>query len=111
MIVEDDPASRNTLRLLCSLSGFNPVPASTVAEAMNHLAGEPDFIILDLMLPDGNGMEVLRRVRAAGLRTVVAVTTGASDPNLLAALDRLRPDRLFIKPVDWDDLKSWLAGS
>lgn len=111
LIVEDDPTSRNTLRLLCSLSGLNPVPTATVAEAVNHLAGNPDFLILDLMLPDGNGTEVLRRIRAAGMQTSVAVTTGASDPNLLADVERLRPDRLFTKPVDWDYLRSWLASA
>lgn len=111
LIVEDDPTSRNTLRLLCSLSGLNPVPAGTVAEAVNQLAGRPDYLILDLMLPDGTGTEVLRRLRAAGLQTSVAVTTGASDPNLLADVERLRPDRLFTKPVDWNYLKSWLGSA
>ena len=78
LIVEDDPDSRETLMELCRRLGHTCLAAPNRAEALAMLIHRPpDAILLDLMLPDGNGMEVLRLVRAHNFPARVAVVTAA----------------------------------
>ena len=75
--------------------------AKTLADANAYLdAHTPDTILLDLMLPDGEGSTVLRRVRDGGLPVKVTVTTASSDPDRLDQVRALRPDSLLKKPLD-----------
>jgi len=67
----------------------------------------PDYLILDLLLPDQGGEVILRRVRDAGLKTRVAVTTAADAPNYLSEVNSLKPEALFQKPVNVGDV--WRA--
>jgi len=76
---------------------------------MRELRCEPDCLILDLMLPDGNGASVLKHVRESGLPIRVAVATGTSDPAMLAEVAALRPDVLYRKPLDAMALAQWLG--
>ncbi|MDB5294696.1 MAG: response regulator transcription factor [Phycisphaerales bacterium] len=106
-MVEDDTISANALRLILSRQGWTVAVAGTLAEANAYLDGQmPDTIILDLMLPDGEGISVLKRVRDAGLAVRVAVTTAASDPFLLTRVQALVPHALLKKPLEISDLLS-----
>ncbi len=60
--------------------------------------------ILDLLLPDQGGEVILRRVRDAGLKTRVAVTTGTDDAEQLREVKALKPEALFEKPVNVADV-------
>ena len=109
LIVEDHADSREALTELCRRAGHECVSASSRAEALGLLITRPpDAILLDLMLPDGNGMEVLRLVRAHHFRVRVAVVTAAG-PAMLAEAKALKPDAVFPKPVDFTLLQQWLA--
>jgi DNA-binding NtrC family response regulator len=78
--------------------------APTVGEALALLEHgvEPDFLILDLRLPDGLGEAVLKAVQDAGLKTRVIVCTGMMDPMRLMRLRAMKPDMMLIKPIDAD---------
>ena len=109
LIVEDDGDSRDALVQLCRRTGHRCFSAANRAEALAVLISRPpDAIVLDLMLPDGSGLEVLRVVRTHRFPLRVAVVTAASDPHLLAEAQRLKPDAMFRKPVDFADLRAWL---
>jgi DNA-binding response OmpR family regulator len=88
--------------------GFNPRAAGTLSEARQQLASPPHIVILDLMLPDGNGTEILRQVRSSKQEITVAVVSGAGD-QMLSEANRLGPDALFGKPVDLTDFQDWLG--
>ena len=89
------------LRLILRRYGWEVEVASTVAAANRYLdAHTPDTIILDLMLPDGEGAAILRRVRSDGRKVTVAVTTASSDPDRLDQVRALQPDSLMKKPLD-----------
>jgi DNA-binding NarL/FixJ family response regulator len=66
------------------------------------------FLILDLNLPDGCGLSILRRLRVEKPWMKVVVFTGSDDPALLQAVDELRPDAIFRKPVDFNEMVQWL---
>lgn len=106
LIVEDDPTLSEVWRTVFSARGWVVSVASSVAEGLAGLDPVPDYLILDLQLPDGAGEAILRRVRDAGLKTRVAVTTGSDDVSRLAELE---PEALFRKPVDVVDV--WRMGS
>ncbi len=106
LVVEDDMTSLNTLAAILRLNGWTVQTAASCAEAMRVLdGGEPfDAVILDLMLPDGSGSDVLERIRREGRPTRVTVTTAASDPAKLDQVKRLNPDGLVMKPINVDRL-------
>ena len=111
LIVEDDRVSRRALELLAQASGHETRSAATVADALDQLdAWEPDCVVLDLMLPDGSGAAVLRRVRTAGLPVRVVVASGAHGP-VLEEAESLRPDAILRKPMDPARLTAWLDGN
>jgi DNA-binding response OmpR family regulator len=82
--------------------------AGTVAEAMGALAQRPDWVLLDLMLPDGCGTDVLRKLRAEGPPSKVCVITGCG-PQKLEEVRVLRPDLILKKPLDVEGLLAALT--
>src|SRR5438552_15695795 len=61
LIVEDDRAARVAIARILRRRFFVVSEAANVADALAELAGEPEWILLDLMLPDGSGIDVLRK--------------------------------------------------
>ena len=108
LVVEDDATSRNALRMLLRHSGYDGRYAATVSEVMAGLPAGPCCVILDLMLPDGNGSSVLEHIREYNLPIRVAIATGAVDWEQMVDAPRLRPDAVFHKPLQFDRLVEWL---
>lgn len=71
LIVEDDPLIRTFLADNLTADGFELLVAGTIAQALGELESRrPDLAIVDLRLPDGSGLDLIRRVRSAdGLGT------------------------------------------
>jgi DNA-binding response OmpR family regulator len=107
LIVEDDLTSRDAMLRILKMLGIEAEAAPTLREGLEALDRNPGALILDLMLPDGNGMEILRRIRQQKLPIRVAVLTGADRP-MVEQANLLRPDALFTKPVDLTRLLTWL---
>lgn len=103
--MEDDSTTYRALRAIFQRRGWSVTVATTVAEAMEAIDGRRfDFIILDLMLPDGDGASVLERVRRESLPVRVVVTTGCSDEHRLSLLADVGDHILMRKPVDLAEL-------
>ena len=102
-MVEDDRAARRAIKFILKTSGFSVTEAGTVAEAMGALAQRPDWVLLDLMLPDGCGTDVLRKLRAEGPPSRVCVITGCG-PQKLEEVRVLGPDLILKKPLDVEGL-------
>ncbi len=103
LVVEDDRASRVALRRLFVARGWEVAEAATLAEGLASLEPPPRCVVLDLMLPDGNGLDLLRRIRSLGMRVRVVVATGASDARV-EEIAGLGPDSLLRKPIDFPTL-------
>jgi DNA-binding response OmpR family regulator len=105
LLVEDDVASAHPLSILLRRQGWAVHAVTTLAAANRYLDTQvPDSIILDLMLPDGEGSTILDRVRRNGLAIKVTVTTASADPDRLDAVRALRPDALLTKPLNLAEL-------
>ncbi|HUE95630.1 MAG TPA: response regulator [Longimicrobiaceae bacterium] len=111
LVIEDEFAAREALVSLLSEEGF------VVRGAPNGRTGiasfcefHPDVVVCDYLLPDLNGLQVLRQIRAAGADTFrfILLTSGVGDPENEAAL-RVEADGFLGKPVDLAQLQTALA--
>jgi two-component system response regulator MprA len=76
LVVEDDPQVRAMLTRALSYEGFDVDAAPDAGSAMASMrAAPPDLILLDLLLPDDDGVEVCRRLRASGERVPILMVT------------------------------------
>jgi two-component system response regulator AtoC len=109
LIIEDDPDFRESLAALVSREGYETSEAGSVAEARAALAANrPDVALVDLGLPDGSGLELLRREDDAPPVELVVVTGNATVETAVAALREGALDYL-VKPIDRARLRSVLS--
>src|SRR2546429_5436305 len=79
LVVEDDPNSRAALAEMVELEGFTSDAAGTMQMARECLEKRPpDLLLVDLMLPDGSGIDLLRELSADAGTDVVVITGHAS---------------------------------
>jgi DNA-binding response OmpR family regulator len=100
LLVEDDAISACALATILRKRGFDVLHVLSVSGGIDKLGEQPAIVILDLMLPDGEGSGVLAEIRRRGLTCRVLVTTASTDPDRLATLNKLRPDIVLQKPID-----------
>src|SRR4051812_4570048 len=101
LLVEDDPYTARLLtRLLVSRGECHVILATTVAQALGLLDPPPDWVILDMNLPDGPGVAVLEAIRKAELPTRVVVSSATKDTALVADYAAYQPDLILAKPLD-----------
>jgi two-component system response regulator MprA len=109
LVVDDEPAVRDALDRALRLEGYRVELAADGNEALDVLAaGAPDAVVLDLLMPNVDGLEVCRRLRAVGDRTPVLVLTARDQ-----VADRVRgldagADDYLVKPFALAELKARL---
>jgi two-component system response regulator MprA len=105
LVVEDDPAVRNSLSRALRLEGYEAELHEEGGTAIRSLqVAAPDAILLDLQLPDVDGLEICRRIRASGDRTpILMVTARDAVDDRVAGLDAGADDYL-VKPFDLAEL-------
>jgi two-component system KDP operon response regulator KdpE len=101
LIVDDDRAIYNACHLLLKHYEFDVLVAPTLAQARLHLASRPHLVLLDLSLPDGDGVQLLGAIRRGSAGTRVFVLTGDMTAGTEARVRRLSPDRYFHKPLNF----------
>ncbi len=109
LVVEDDAVLLNGLQVGLGLAGFTVEAVSTCADASVALeTSEFDAIVLDLMLPDGSGLDILGALRRRQSRIpVLLLTARDSVPDRIAGLDAGADDYLG-KPFDLDEVAARL---
>jgi CheY-like chemotaxis protein len=106
LIVEDHEDTGRQLARFLRANGWAVKVATTYGHAIEALEGEkpPACIVLDLVLPDGQGDGLIRRIRELGLNTRVVVVSGVTEGPIVEAARLLKPDALLTKPVDFGAL-------
>jgi two-component system response regulator AtoC len=109
LVVEDDPHSLSALAEVVELDGFTTATASTLAAARALLVEHtPDLVLIDLMLPDGSGIDLLKEMGGSAATEVVVITGHASVDSAVQALRTGAADYLT-KPVDIARLRTILT--
>jgi two-component system KDP operon response regulator KdpE len=104
LVVEDEVPMRRFLRSALTTHGFRVIEAGTLAEAEALLTSEPpDAILLDLGLPDGDGLELLRRLREWSKAPVIVLSARDRENDKVTALDAGADDYLT-KPFGTSEL-------
>jgi len=109
LIVEDDADSAEMMAALIASEGFTAATAQTLRDARRHLAmREPDIVLLDLMLPDGSGMDLFKEPETLANTEVVLITGHASLETSIQAL-RMGAADYLIKPINIKQLQGILS--
>jgi two-component system phosphate regulon response regulator PhoB len=104
LVVEDDPDIRHLLLRLLEREGYEVLEVNDALGAMEQLgAGEPDLVLLDIGLPDVDGMELLGRIRARSTVPVIMLTGRAAEDDRIAGL-RGGADDYIAKPFSAGEL-------
>ena len=105
LVVDDEPSFRRLLRTSLSAQGYRVLEAGTGQGAIDSLGHDaPEVVLLDLGLPDMDGLEVIRRVRGSGARTPIIVLSSRGDERgKVQALD-LGADDYVTKPFGMGEL-------
>ena len=109
LVVEDDPALAQALALALSRRGFNVAQATNGRSALERAITESfAIIVLDLTLPEMDGFEVIREIRAKGFTTPIIVLTARGTVGDRVQGLRLGADDYLSKPFDLDELEARL---
>jgi two-component system, OmpR family, response regulator RegX3 len=104
LLIEDEEAISEPLAAALRREGFAPLVASTVAEGLELFTSRaPDLVLLDVMLPDGDGRDVLRRIRETSRTPVVMLTARGEEMDRVLGLE-LGADDYVTKPFSAAEL-------
>ena len=108
LIVDDDESALAAMRELVADEGFETVTATSLGEARRHIDTDLDLVLLDLVLPDGNAMDLLHDLSAKPNAHIVLLTGHATLQTAIEAFRGGATDYV-IKPVDIAYLQSILS--
>lgn len=104
LIVDDEPALREALTYSLSREGYAVSSAATSAEAFTKIDRQmPNFIVLDLGLPDADGLELCRRVRSRSSVPILMLTARQSEVDKIVGLE-MGGDDYMTKPFSMREL-------
>ena len=106
LVVDDEPSMREMLGIMLRKEGFDVLLTESRTQAAAVLArGAVEMVITDVKLPDGDGIEILRHVKAAAPETVVVVMTAFGSTQTAVAALKLGAHDYLVKPFDVEELK------
>jgi len=104
LVVDDEPPIRKLLRTGLGTQGYQTLDASNAKAALDLMSDKPDLVILDLGLPDMQGLDLLRQIRARREDVPIVVLSSRGDETAkVEALD-LGADDYFTKPFGMEEL-------
>lgn len=111
LVVEDDPAVRNLVTTALDLNGYDVERAETGELAVMEAASRnPDLIMLDLGLPDIDGVEVISKIRGWSAVPIIVISARTEDSDKIGALDAGADDYLT-KPFSVEELLARVRAS
>lgn len=111
LVIDDDAQIRHVLRRMLEVEGYEVAEAADGCEGMDVCRATPvDLVIVDLLMPEKDGLETIQELCALSPSPKIIAMTGAS---VTGGLTYLRPaaghlgaDLVFQKPFDWTELRA-----
>ena len=104
LVIEDDAQIRRFLRVVLTHEGYSLIEATSAQEGITQVGlRHPDLIILDLGLPDQDGMEVMRDLREWTTTPIIVLTARSQEKDKVSALD-IGADDYLTKPFGTNEL-------
>ena len=108
LVIEDEPQMRRFLRAALESHDYRPVEAASAREGVAQATGRnPDVILLDLGLPDADGIDLTRRIREWSRTPIIVISARGKELDKIAALDAGADDYLT-KPFGVGELMARL---
>jgi len=105
LVVDDEALARKLLKDFLEVKGYDVITASGGKEALEKIKEGPDIVLLDIMMPDMNGMEVLDKIKETSPSTVVIMVTALAE-NAIGVESIKRGAFDFVtKPIDLKHLE------
>ena len=110
LIVDDTTIMRNVLKMFLHGLGFNDfIEADNGSTAiMKYVASYPDLVIMDLNMPNSNGLEVLKKIKHIDSEAKIIICSASGSSKVIKTAMALGAIDYIIKPVDKDRLKEAL---
>src|SRR5687768_10512576 len=104
LIVEDDSDTAEVVCTVLQAAGYNAIAVDSGSVALDQIANiEPDLVLLDINLPDINGLDLLRRVRASSFLPMIILSGYSQERDKVQALEA-GADDFMAKPFSPDEL-------
>jgi two-component system response regulator RegX3 len=104
LLVEDEDSISDPFSRVLAREGFEPVVAKTAQEALKLAASvDPELVLLDLMLPDGDGRDVCRELRRRSDTPIIMLTARGTETDRIVGLE-LGADDYVVKPFSGPEL-------
>jgi two-component system, OmpR family, response regulator RegX3 len=97
LLVEDETSITEPLAEALRSEGFDTEVAGTVAQALELARRDPDLVLLDVMLPDGSGLDVCRELRSRSQVPIIMLTARGEESDRIVGLE-LGADDYVVKP-------------
>ena len=105
LVVDDEAMARKLLKDFLEVKGYDVITANGGKEALEKIRKGPDIVLLDIMMPDMNGMEVLDKIKETSPSTVVIMVTALAE-NAIGVESIKRGAFDFVtKPIDLKHLE------
>lgn len=110
LIVEDNADTAAALRSLLVFNGYVAAKVATKEEASEFFATHSNLkaVILDVSLPDGNGIGLISEIKRIYPDCKVVVTSAFAEQHWAADVSDARPDSIVMKPINFPDLRKEL---
>lgn len=110
LIADDEPGFRQTARTEFGAAGFGIEEAQSGRQVLRQVSETaPDIVVIDLAMPDGEGIETIRTLRAEGYSGVIVATSGAFSAQLLRTAQLLGANGCLAKPFRKGELSALVA--
>ncbi len=108
LVVDDNVEMANLLKLYFSKKGYTVLVANTGEEAFKRIEENPDIdaMLLDVMLPDFSGLDILEQVREILKNAAIIMVTGVNDLQTVVNAMKLGADDYVVKPFRLGDIES-----
>jgi two-component system KDP operon response regulator KdpE len=103
LAIDDEPQIRRALRRTLESQAYDVRTVATGEDGLAALAWHPDVVLLDLMLPDTDGLEVARRIRSQSTVPIIVLSARGEDEQKVRALDA-GCDDYITKPFSTDEM-------
>lgn len=109
LVIEDDPVLASAIQQALTLAGRDVRVHGNIAEGLATLrTWHPEVLLLDVALPDGSALDVVRALEAHAPRPVIIAMSGSAHPRLTFELARLGVEHFLPKPLELSDLEAAL---
>lgn len=110
LIAEDMEESRRALLLMLKLAGFVCLEADNGRSAVElALREKPDLVLMDLSLPEVDGLQAVRELRAAGASLPIIVVSGYGDETTRDQAQAAGANGYVTKPIEFEELQTQIA--